>query len=163
MSVVADLEQSRVTAPSSAPQKPMWLIFLVLPSIFLLGQSAFVHVAGPYYLGSKVDPDYAYLCNSLNIAVGQAPNHVDHPGTTLQFLGAVVITVAHPFAGKAEKIDAVLRRPEAHLHWINRVLGGGTQFVWYWWGSRCGAAAANGDRHCCCKLRLFSWRIVCTS
>lgn len=44
-----------------------------------------LHTAmGPHYLGKNADPDYVYLFNSLNLALGSAPQHTDHPGTPLQ-------------------------------------------------------------------------------
>jgi hypothetical protein len=119
---VAVLEQASAPPATAASKKPVWLVWLILPCIFLVLHGAFLRAAGPYYATAKFDPDYAYLCNSLNIAIGLPPSHVDHPGTTLQLLGAAVITAARPFAGKAEKIDAVLKNPERHLQRINFTL-----------------------------------------
>jgi hypothetical protein len=46
---------------------------------------------GPYFLRNNFDPDYNYLLNSLSLLKLQTPRHTDHPGTTLQLLGAVVL------------------------------------------------------------------------
>jgi hypothetical protein len=124
MPAAASVQEPSKPVTVRAPAKRVWLAWLLSPCILLVLHSAFVQARGPYYLGPNVDPEYPYLCNSLNMAVGRRPNHVDHPGTSLQLLGAAVITVAHPFAGKAEKIGAVLRRPEQHLRAINFVLLG---------------------------------------
>ena len=122
MSAVAVLEERSDPPAFSRSKKQVWVAWLLLPCVFLALHNAFVRAGGPHYLASKVDPDYAYLCNSLNLAVGRSPDHVDHPGTSLQLFGAVVITVAHPFSGKAQKIDAVLKNPEQHLRLINLAL-----------------------------------------
>jgi len=100
------------------------LCFLLLPALFVWLYILFVQARGPFYLSPNVDPDYAYLCNSLNIATGHSPRHTDHPGTSLQLAGAITILAAHPFSSSAERIQAVLTRPESHLQGINFVLAG---------------------------------------
>lgn len=115
--------EKQCDAPERAePAKATWLWLLLLPAIFLACHAAFLKARGPFYLGPNLDPDYSYLCNSLNIATGRGPQHADHPGTALQVLGAVVIKLAHPFANSAQTIAAVLKAPERHLHGINLVL-----------------------------------------
>lgn len=59
----------------------------------LLGVVAAVLSAarGPFHQGQWTDPDYCYLLSALTIAEGSAPHHVDHPGTPVQVLGAVVL------------------------------------------------------------------------
>lgn len=74
---------------------------------------------GPYFLGSNSDPDYAYLLNSLNIIHFIVPGHTDHPGTTLQLLGAVGLLLkwfGHVAAAGQLGIDElVLKTPEQSL------------------------------------------------
>jgi hypothetical protein len=112
-------KQNSDTQRQTTPAKVRWLYFLVLPALFLVLHLIFVRAQGPFFLGSNIDPDYAYLFNSLNIATGKSPQHVDHPGTTVQVLGGLVLRLAHPFSSHAEIIEAVLKDPERHLHWIN--------------------------------------------
>lgn len=93
------------TAASSASSKWIpWL--LLLPPAILVGVYLLVlRVTGPFFLAANVDPDYAYLFNGLNIAVGEAPEHTDHPGTPLQLLGAAWIRLLN--LGKANGDIAV--------------------------------------------------------
>lgn len=74
---------------------------------------------GPFWLGSNSDPDYAYLLNALALAIAKMPAHTDHPGTTLQAFGAVVLRATHLFFGRANIVDDVLLRPEFYLRAIN--------------------------------------------
>ena len=69
------------------------------------------------------DPDYGYLLNSLLILEGRAPVHVDHPGTTVQILGALVIRVAYLFQNSTyDLVDSVLLYPYFYLYWISTAL-----------------------------------------
>ncbi len=107
---------------------------LALLAIPLLIAGMSIHMRdtrGPFWLGLNSDPDYAYLFNSLNLCVGVPPWHVDHPGTTLQVLGAGVIRTCHWFltnAGgrppevRADLVGDVLMRPEFYMERINDVL-----------------------------------------
>ena len=67
------------------------LLLAVIPAGLFLS-SIFLHaIAGSYYLSGIFDPEYVYLLNSLNLLNIQPPSHTDHPGTTLQIFGAIVI------------------------------------------------------------------------
>jgi hypothetical protein len=81
---------------------------------------------GPFYLGPNLDPEYAYLFNSLDVADLSAPGHVDHPGTPLQVLGAIVILLEYGivtlFRSTASLEQEVLLNPESYLRSINFVL-----------------------------------------
>ena len=81
---------------------------------------------GPYFFGRNIDPDYAYLFNGLQILHRRTPGHVDHPGTPVQVLQAVVIYIGHLFSclGKVcESIDhSVFKNPELYLHLMNWTL-----------------------------------------
>lgn len=77
---------------------------------------------GPYWLAPNQDPEYAYLLNALNIAGLKAPVHIDHPGTTLQILGAVVLRIGNVIIGDSPFARDVLGRPEAYLVSINTTL-----------------------------------------
>ena len=82
----------------------------------------FGEIKGPYYLGENSDPEYVYLFNALNIAQFEAPRHTDHPGTTMQLLGATVIRGSYYFAGGDNLVEDVLSRPEHYLRLMNIVL-----------------------------------------
>ena len=102
--------------------KPVWLLaivpFGVLALFFVIASSH-----GPFYLGSNSDPDYCYLLNSLNLLTFHAPAHTDHPGTTVQLLGAIVILgkwFLGVLSGGQQTIpEAVVTHPESFLHVIS--------------------------------------------
>ncbi len=94
----------------------------LVPVIFLIYAVLLKIAAGPFWLGANSDPAYLYLINSLYFFKGLSPSFVDHPGTTLQLLGAVVIKALHLTQGSPQIIDAVLRDPERYLHVLYYVL-----------------------------------------
>lgn len=77
---------------------------------------------GPHWLGHNNDPHYHYLVNSLNVATFKAPGHVEHPGTTIQLIGAAAIRVKHFFAGKGDIVRDVLGNPEPYTDAISHAL-----------------------------------------
>jgi small conductance mechanosensitive channel len=81
---------------------------------------------GPSYLGLNSDPEYPYLLNALNVATLRVPGLWEHPGTTLQGVGALVILgkwAAGCLFGPWESLqESVLRHPEAYLHAMGLVL-----------------------------------------
>jgi hypothetical protein len=93
----------------------MKLLLGILPAIFLLG------LCGARYSRQvcNADPTYAYLLNSLLLAEFKAPHHVDHPGTTVQLLGALVIKSMNVFSSRDEMVRSVLENP---MHYINAIL-----------------------------------------
>ncbi len=88
---------------------------LVLPLLFALTALGLARQRGPLWLGQNSDPSYQYLFNSLLILNGQPPCHIDHPGTTVQTLGAVVLSATTPGRDRDEKTSAVLADPERAL------------------------------------------------
>jgi len=56
---------------------------------------------GPYWLSENLDPTYAYLLNSLDVANLHRPVHTDHPGTPIQVISGGVIKALN--AGRAGK------------------------------------------------------------
>jgi hypothetical protein len=100
----------------------------VIPFIFIAVNLAYLSVIFPLYSGPPgydQDPAYAYLFNGLLLLDGQAPWHVDHPGTPLQILCAGVIFVAHFFINLStsienlDLIDSVITNPEPYLFAIS--------------------------------------------
>lgn len=78
---------------------------------------------GPYWLGQNSDPDYCYLLNSCAIARFHSPGLYGHPGTPLQVLGAIVVSVRHIFANTGIPLDQdIIERPELYLNSISVVL-----------------------------------------
>jgi hypothetical protein len=104
------------------------LLFL-FPILYAISYTLISNQKGPFWFTPNQDPDYPYLLNSLNIATLNAPAHTDHPGTTLQTLGAVTLRIAHLFQSifrlsSDDFTEAVLKNPELYLHLINYVLIG---------------------------------------
>ncbi len=102
---------------------------LVLPACFLVAVLILMESAGPFWIWHNVDPEYAYLVNALKIVNLTAPGHVDHPGTPLQWLGALVIKATYPTNSSTYIIETVLADPETHMHricvvitWLNAII-----------------------------------------
>ncbi|MGH7969833.1 MAG: hypothetical protein ACREIC_14005, partial [Limisphaerales bacterium] len=91
---------------------------------------------GPFYLRNNFDPEYNYLLNSLSLLTWHAPAHTDHPGTTLQILGAGVIWLQWLggfLSGHRQALsDSVLSHPEEYLRGINLVLNILISGALYW-------------------------------
>lgn len=97
------------------------LVFLVLPLLFLfIGFQYKKEIV--YYSLTSVDPEMAYLYNSLTITQGHLPNFVDHPGIPLQYIGAAVIGVAHLFKDSGPLEQDVMLNPDYYIHAISYTL-----------------------------------------
>ena len=77
-------------------------------------------------MGYTQDPEYAYLFNALGILNLQVPYHVDHPGTTMQVLSALLIVIRYlltlkPLTLQSLNLD-VLANPERYLDWIASII-----------------------------------------
>jgi hypothetical protein len=94
---------------------------LLVPGLLLLGW-CWLSRMKPY--STNPDPSYAYLLNSLLMAEFKAPYHADHPGTTLQMLGAVAIRAATLFSNREAMIRDVVQYPEFYLGVIHLVVLG---------------------------------------
>jgi hypothetical protein len=101
------------------------LAFAVLPAALLVLSAWEATAHGPYWERGRYDPEYQYLLNGLKILDGLAPDHIDHPGTTLQLMIASVLKVhqlvSGPQAASALR-EAVLLDPESYLHSIRGTL-----------------------------------------
>ena len=96
---------------------------LVLPIILgvLLYQAKIAQ--GPFHIFHHSDPSYVYLFNSVNLNYGYVPGHIDHPGTILQYLGAVVIRLTYWVSGtKTTIIEDVVAQPEKYLSILSNVI-----------------------------------------
>ncbi len=96
-------------------------IFLIIPVVTAFIAVHVRSVTTPYFL-LNYDPDYAYLFNGLSILDFLAPAHIDHPGTPVQILAAIVVKLFHPFESTAYIIKSVINDPEPYLFSINNVL-----------------------------------------
>ena len=99
-------------------------MLLLLPLAVVLVLQPLRTSRGPQWLGFNVDPAYAYLFNSLLLAEGMGARHTDHPGTTVQLIGAATLRVVHAVGGQGPLREDVIADPERFLWWINAVLVG---------------------------------------
>jgi hypothetical protein len=107
----AEVRQSRASV------KVLWrhrLVIALLASLIPLSATSLALCRGPLYLEVNADPEYAYLLNALLVAEGRAPRHTDHPGTTVQVIGAATLHGVHLF-GRGSLRDDVLLHPERYL------------------------------------------------
>ncbi len=102
-------------------------ILLLLPILFFSWAFVLQKNSGPNYLttsyrGQHFDPEYAYLFNALNVIHGIPPWHIDHPGTPLQVLGAIIIKIQYPLVNSQKIETIVLNTPEKYLFQINFII-----------------------------------------
>ncbi|MBT5014024.1 MAG: hypothetical protein HOL37_00080 [Rhodospirillaceae bacterium] len=98
------------------------IALIILPVLLLASSFVLSHHAGPQWLWSNLDPDYWYLFDSLNMVNLQWPQHIAHPGTTTQWIGAIIIKTMHPFDATEHINRLVLANPEFYFLAISRVL-----------------------------------------
>ena len=106
------------------PQLISWLglraqlPLLALPVLFA-ASALWVRVqGGPNWLWFNLDPDYFYLLDALNILNLTTPGHVYHPGTTVQWLAALILKMINPATSSDVITGLVLADPESYLHLI---------------------------------------------
>ena len=81
--------------------------------------------APPAHVLLYPDPDYGYLFNSLLLIDGQSPWHIDHPGTPIQLIGALVMKLRFLLFGTGTDLaqDFFLHPIEYH-QWVMFTLFG---------------------------------------
>lgn len=97
------------------------LSLLVLPILFIATALVLKDARGPYWMGSNYDPDYSYLLNALNLAQGEPVYHIDHPGTTVQLIGAIIIRLLYGIRNPeaTDLVSDALLNAELYLNTIN--------------------------------------------
>ena len=107
---------------------PIKLVLICVPILYVILAIYIRNLQGPYYRAAFFDPSYAYLLNSLSIVNGEIPGHTDHPGTTVQLIGGLVIKVTALLgAPRGEETNItleVLQNPERYIEKISHVLLG---------------------------------------
>lgn len=99
-------------------------LLLILPLMLAVTSVVLNNAKGPYWLGTNLDPEYVYLLNSVNLANFSGVGHIDHPGTPVQVMGAVVLRAVHLFqpSTAGDFTTDVLKRPEMYLSAVNTVM-----------------------------------------
>lgn len=101
-----------------------YLILLALPSFLFFLYYLLSNAMSHYYLIFS-DPSYEYLINSLNLVQqkGYGVGHFDHPGTSVQLIGAVVLKIYSAInIHDTDIVNEVLSKPEKYLFVINNFL-----------------------------------------
>ncbi len=95
-------------------------LLLVIPLILFITSLDTIRARDKAWYAGGYDPEYAYLFNSLNMATFRLAGHVDHPGTTMQVAGGVVLRVVWLFDKRGDNFtDAVLAEPEHYIRILN--------------------------------------------
>jgi len=95
------------------------LLFLIIPILFVIAVAQLTKAKGPQWLPYTFENPYAYLFNSLLVVKGEAPYSTDHPGTTTQVFGAIILR-ASSVQSTDDLIASVIQNPEKYirkLHW----------------------------------------------
>lgn len=91
------------------------LIFWVIPALLLI-LILLIRIETSKFFYSWFDPTYAYLFNGLTFASGSIDiGHTDHPGTPLQLLCALVITLMKLFRPGTDLTADVLSHAELYI------------------------------------------------
>ena len=144
------------------------LALLIVPLVVSIVGYFFLKAAFPLHSGSAgydQDPAYAYLFNGLLILDGQAPHHIDHPGTPLQIIFAVVIVLRWQFSKvfgtePQSLIDAVIGQPEIYLYDVAILLFTLNLWALFFFGRRIYQASHKVWVSMFCQLSLLSFTLL---
>ncbi len=99
-----------------------YVIIAGMPLLMLILSLAWRFASGPFWLGANSDPAYQYLMNAVYLADHRVPLYFQHPGTTVQWLGGVIIKSFNFFISDSQMVENVFRAPEFYLHAMYAVL-----------------------------------------
>jgi hypothetical protein len=66
-------------------------LFLIIPILFVIAVAQLTKANGPQWMPDSFENPYTDLFNSLLVIKGQSPRCFQHPGTTTQVLGAMIL------------------------------------------------------------------------
>ncbi len=144
------------------------LQFLIIPAGLCLLEFLILNQMFPLYSGPleyDMDPAYQYLFNSVFILNGQTPFHIDHPGTPLQLLCAIIIlivwTVLSLLGATVDQISlSVAMSPELYLKAISSTLVLVNAWALYYLGVRVYRSTQSIGVSLFCQCVLFSTSIL---
>lgn len=95
------------------------LLFIIIPFLTFLICAFSDLIFNDIYLNS-IDPDFVYLINGLNVFRGDFNSiiHVDHPGTPLQMLIGVLISIIGTIRGADNITMDVFSNPQTYIRTI---------------------------------------------
>jgi hypothetical protein len=97
-------------------------VILIGPLLLGVASESLRRDHAPYWRSSMQDTTYAYAFNALEVAELKRPAKVDHPGTTVEMLGAIVLRLRHFAVGSRRLPEDLLADPEPYCRDIHRVL-----------------------------------------
>jgi hypothetical protein len=92
---------------------------LTIPLLFIVTVSQLTNAKGPQWLPYTFENPYIYLFNSLLVVDGRTPVYVDHPGTTTEMFGGIILRISS-LKPSEDLISSALHHPETEikkLHW----------------------------------------------
>ncbi len=101
-------------------EKNKFYLLLLFPALFFFSGIYFRLILGDPSLRS-VDPEFVYFMTGLNISEGYFKViHIDHPGTPLQYIVAIVFRITYFLRGNStEYIEDVFQHPDLYLSMVN--------------------------------------------
>ncbi len=103
----------------------VWLLLFFPMALAVAGFVYLSHIS-PAFAGGHFynhDPVYTYLFNALTLLDGNPPDHIDHPGTPLQVLAAIVVYLHWSIVGAGgDVVSAALENPEAYIYSVSVTL-----------------------------------------
>ena len=90
-------------------------LLFVLPIVYVALIIWLRQTAGSFSHWYSIDPNIRYLLDALNILALDPPGNVDHPGATVQWIGALILRVFQPFSSVEEITNAALLQSDAFL------------------------------------------------
>jgi len=98
----------------------VYLALILIPATILITSLETIHTRDKAWFDAGYDPEYAYLFNALNIARFRLAGHIDHPGTTMQVAGGLVLQGAWMVDPRNENLSrAVMTEPEHYVRILN--------------------------------------------
>lgn len=95
-------------------------VLIILPVLFFITTKSLRTSEGPFYFNAGYDPNYVYAVSSLNILNSVHSSHTDHPGSTVQLIGAGMMLLSGNSVSQIT--ESVLLDPESYLFFFNSVL-----------------------------------------
>ncbi|MBK8982275.1 MAG: hypothetical protein IPM38_08115 [Ignavibacteria bacterium] len=97
-----------------------YALLLAVPLLLFVTAKTLRNAEGPFYFNAGYDPNYVYAVSSLNLLNSAKPVHADHPGSTVQLIGAGYLLLS----GETVKqiTESVLSHPESYLSKFNLFL-----------------------------------------
>ena len=148
--------------------KPTW-VFLLVAAFVMFAGVLLIGKMYPIHLNSNIaygqDPAYQYLFAGIDILLGNAPHHTDHPGTPLQSLIAGTIAVVWSFQKllgmtQSDLYDSVLLNPEFYLVSVSGAVLFLSCAAIFFLGKRVYQATASYSLAISCQLFPFLFKPV---